>query len=246
MEVGLYTDVWQLRSPDGSFFGPTLTLTVNIKALAQESLPPTMPAELKATVTEDGEAVRLTWVDLSTDEDAFRIYRADMEASIGLAAVDSESFVDEGVACGNAYHYSIAAFNAAGASATSPPVTVELPPCGPTDAPPALSLAIVPTQVQVTRPFTVAFEAGDDLGLAWVVVWGDETNDPALDTGQIFSCTQVVCTGTWPLSWTREASVTLSLVAVALDSSGQESEPARTFVDILPLEWLTQTATPEP
>jgi hypothetical protein len=246
MEVGLYTDVWQLRSPDGNFFGPTLTLNIGIVALAQENMPPTMPNELKATVTEDGEAVRLTWLDLSTDEDAFRIYRADMEASIGLAPANSGLFLDEGVACGNTYRYSIVAFNAAGASATSPVATVDLPPCGPTDAPPALSLAVVPTEVQVTRPFTVAFEAGDDVGLEWVVVWGEGTNDPALDSGKIFSCTQVVCTGTWPVSWTREASATLSLVAVALDSSGQESEPAHTSITILPLEWLTQTGTPEP
>jgi hypothetical protein len=245
-DLGSYTDIWQLRSPDGELFGPTLTLTISIQALAQESLPPVTPAELKATLTEDGKAVRLTWSDLSTDEDAFRIYRADMEASIGLAAADSESFLDEGVACGNSYQYSIVAFNVAGASATSSAAAVELPPCGPTDSPPTLSLAIVPTQVQVTRPFTVVFEAVDDLGLAWVVALGEGTGDPVLDSGQIFSCTQVVCTGTWPVSWTREASVTLSLVAVALDSSGQESEPARTFINMLPFEWLTQTATPEP
>jgi hypothetical protein len=246
MEAGVHTDVWQLRSPDGEFFGPTLTLAIDVEVLARESLPPATPVDLRATVAKDGQAVQLTWLDRSDDEDAFRIYRADLEASIGLAPADSELFVDEDVACGNTYQYSVVAFNAAGTSATSPLAAVALPPCGPTDAPPILSLTVVPTEVQVTEPFTVAFKADDDLGLEWVVVWGERTDDPALDSGQVFSCTQVVCTGTWPVSWTGEPSVTLSLVAVALDSSAQESEPVRTSVTILPLEWFTQTGVPEP
>lgn len=246
MEAGVHTDIWQLRSPDGEFFGPTLTLAIAIEVLAQESLPPVTPADLGAAVTKDGRAVQLTWLDRSDDEDAFRIYRADLEASIGLAPANSELFVDEDVVCGNTYQYSVVAFNAAGTSATSPLVAVAMPPCGPTDAPPILSLMVVPTEVQVTRPFTIAFKADDDLGLEWVVVWGEGTGDPALDSGQVFSCTQVVCTGTWPASWIGEPNVALSLVAVALDSSGQESEPVRTAITILPLDWFTQTGVPGP
>jgi hypothetical protein len=232
-QAGTYANVWQLRSPDGEFFGPTLPLTFHVEALAQESLPPIAPADLLATSSEDGKAVRLTWLDQSGNEDAFRVYRTDVEANIGLAPANTEQFVDEEVACGNTYRYSVMAFNAAGTSGASTTAEVALPPCTPTDTPPALSLTVVPTQVQASETFTVAFEASDDSGLDIVVVWGEETSDLMLDSGRIFTCTQIVCTGTWPVAWMAEVSTTIRLVAVALDSSGQESEQARTTVTIL-------------
>ena len=243
VEAGVYANVWQLRTPDGEFFGPTLPLTIHVEALAQESSPPNAPANLEATVIFDGAdtrtrpmAVQLTWSDQSDNEDAFRVHRADVEASIGLAAVDTEQFVDEGVACGNTYRYSVVAFNAAGTSALGTTAEVALPPCGPTDEPPTLSLTVVPTQVQASGIFTVVFQADDDLGLDLVVVWGEATDDPALDAGQAFTCTEVICTGSWPITWTQEVSATLTLFAIALDSSGQRSEPARTTLSILPAE----------
>jgi Ig-like domain from next to BRCA1 gene/Bacterial Ig domain len=137
-EVGAYASVWQLQSPGGVFFGPTLTLQIQVEVLARESLPPAAPADLQATVAENGRAVRLTWEDRSDNEDAFRIYREDVEASIGLAPANANLFVDEGVACGHTYRYAIAAFNAAGA-APSGTAEVVLPPCAPADTPlPAL------------------------------------------------------------------------------------------------------------
>jgi hypothetical protein len=139
-EVGAYASVWQLQSPGGVFFGPTLTLEIQVEVLAHESLPPAAPDNLQATVTENGRAVRLTWEDRSDNEDAFRIYREDVEASIGLAPANAKVFVDEGVACGHTYRYAIAAFNAAGA-APSGTAEVILPPCAPADTP----LALPPT-----------------------------------------------------------------------------------------------------
>jgi hypothetical protein len=240
---GTYDSVWQLRSPDGAPFGPKLLLTIRVRFLAEEGAPPAAPAGLQAVVTEDGAAVRLTWSDQSENEDAFRIYRGDLEASIGLTAADAEQYVDAEISCGNTYRYTVKAFNAAGTSAASDAVEVTLPPCAPADAPPALSLTVVPTQVQASETFTVAFQAEDDLGLELVVVWGVETGDAALDSGRVFTCTQVVCTGTWPLTWQGGTSATLTLVAVALDSSGQRSEPAATLVPILPPERLTAEPT---
>jgi len=242
-EVGAYVNLWRLRSPEGDLFGPTLPLTIHVEVLAQRDLPPKGPADLAATVDPDGtEAavvgvrtrppkVRLTWSDQSDNEDAFRIYRADMEASIGLAPAGTEQFVDEQVACGNTYLYSIVAFNAAGTSAESSSVEVTLSPCAPADEPPSLSLTVVPTQVRANEPFALVFQASDDMGLNLVVVWGVETEDPVLNSGRAFTCTGTLCAGGWPLTWTQPTSIPLTLVAVALDSSGKKSEPA----------WLTFT-----
>jgi hypothetical protein len=250
-EAGVYAHVWQLRSPEGGHFGPTLPLTIEIETLAQEDLPPDAPGDLTATVSDDGAGgvasaghphpptVQLTWSDQSDNEDAFRVYRADQEASIGLAPADAELYVDEEVACGNTYLYSVVAFNAAGISAESISAEVTLPPCAPTDATPSLGLTMVPTQVRASQTFTLLFRASDDLGLDLVVVWGLETGNLALDSGRVFTCTEALCAGTWPLTWTQPTSVPLSVVAVALDSSGQKSEPALLTVTILPPELVT-------
>jgi hypothetical protein len=247
VEAGAYVNVWQLRSPDGAFFGPTLTLDIQVEVLAEESLPPNAPTNLQSEVTEDGKAVRLTWVDQSDNEDAFRIYREDVEASIGLAPADAQLFVDEGVACGNAYRYAVVAFNAAGASPIGEAAEVVLPACAPANEPPALALTIVPTQVTASEVFTVTFLAEDDVGMDLVVVWGDETGDPLLDRGRVFTCTEVICSESWPITWTRDVSVTLTVVAVARDATGQESEQAWATVDILPpQEVISPTASPPP
>jgi hypothetical protein len=251
-EAGIYTQTWQMRSPSGGFFGPTLPLAIQVEILAQEDSPPSAPGDLTATVGQGDVstaaastrprqplAIRLTWSDRSANEDAFRVYRADLEASIGLAPSDTELFVDEEVVCGNTYLYSVVAFNAVGASAASNSVEVTLPPCAPVDTPPALDLTIVPTQVRASETFTLIFQANDDQNLNMVVVWGVETQDPALDSGRIFTCTETLCTGVWPLTWTQPTSVPLTLVAVALDSSGQRSEPAWLTFSILPPEMVT-------
>jgi hypothetical protein len=235
-EVGTFANLWQLRSPDGQFFGPTLPLTIRVEVQAQKNLPPLAPVNLQATATQDNKAIQLTWEDQSDNEDAFRIYREDVEASIGLVPADDELFVDPSIVCGRTYRYAVVAFNAAGTSPIGETAEVTLPPCAPTDAPPTLSLTVVPTQVLPSETFTITFEASDDLGVALVIVWGEETGESVLDMGRVFTCTTVLCTTTWPITWTQEISVTLSLVGVARDSSGQESELARTTVIVLPAE----------
>ena len=235
-EAGTYTNTWQLRSSESALFGPTLSLNVQVEAQARESVPPPAPADVKASLAEDKKSVRLTWLDQSDDEDAFRIYRSDLLASIGLAPADSEQFVDQAVACGHTYRYTIVAFNAAGTSASDPPAEVSLPPCAPKDEPPSLTLTVVPTQVQASETFVVVYDALDDVALDLVVVWGVETDEPTLDAGQVFTCTGMLCRGRWPVTWTQEASGPLTLVGVALDSAGQQSAPAQTSVSVIPSE----------
>jgi hypothetical protein len=238
-ETGDYASVWQLQAPDGQFFGPTLFLSISVQVLAVEDVPPAAPANLQAVAIADGQAVRLTWEDRSETEDAFRIYREDVAASIGLGQAGTEQFVDENVACGHVYRYTVAAFNAAGVSPVSNEASVSLPACAPgADAPPLLILTIVPTQVVASGPFTVIFQAEDDLRVTQVAISGLDTGDPEIDAGRVFSCTEPVCTGSWPLVWTGDLSTTLplALTAVARDSSGLQSEPARVRVLIRPPE----------
>jgi hypothetical protein len=238
-EEGTYTSIWQLRSSDEKLFGPQLELTANVQAQAEPGVPPAEPANLQATVTEDGRAVRLTWEDLSDNEEAFRIYREDVEASIGLVPADAEIFEDRSVACGTAYHYSIAAFNGSGTSSLVESPEVVLPACAAHDQRPTLILTVVPTQVVASGPFTVVFHAVDDIGVRQVVVQGESTGDAELDAGRTFPCAGTSCVGSWSVTWNQEITATLVLTAVARDSGGQDSEPARATVVIVSPEQPT-------
>lgn len=231
---GSYANAWQLQAPDGQFFGPLLSLTIQVEVEAVKSLPPAAPGDLRATLTGDGQAVLLTWEDRSDNEEAFRIYRADVEAGIGLAPANAGQFVDQKVTCGRTYRYTILAFNAAGPSSGSQVAQVTLPACVPADTPPTLLLTVVPTQVVTGAALTITFQAGDDLGVVQVIVWGEETGEPALDMGQIFTCTGLLCTGAWPITHTAELSATVVIYAVARDSSGQNSALARATVVVHP------------
>jgi hypothetical protein len=244
-QAGTYSDTWQLHAPDGNPFGPTLTLFIEVEAEAEANLPPVAPAQLQAAVTEDGTAVQLTWLDQSENEDAFRVYRDDVEASIGLAPADAELFVDKTVACGNTYQYRVVAFNAAGASPVDERAEATLPSCTPADAPPALVLTVVPTQIVESGTITVAFQASDDLGVTQVLIEGKETGNADLDAGLAFPCEDTICAGSRPVTvsltalgvtQTAEISGTLTILGIARDSSGQESPPQQLQVVILPPE----------
>ncbi len=189
--------------------------------------------------------MQLTWLDQSGNEDAFRVYRDDMEASIGLAPADAELFVDRTVACGHTYQYRVVAFNAAGASPVEETVEATLPSCTPVDAPPALVLTVVPTQVVASGTITVAFQASDDLGLAQVLLKGQDTGNAALDAGLVFACENTICAATRPVTLsltalgitpTAQISGTAVIVGVARDSAGQESPPQELRVIVLPQE----------
>ena len=244
-QAGTYTETWQLHTPDGAPFGPALTLFIEIEADAETNVPPDAPTELQAAVTEDGAAVQLTWLDQSKNEDAFRVYRDDMEASIGLAPADSELFLDRTVACGHTYKYRVVAFNAAGASPIEELAEATLPSCTPVDTPPTLVLTIVPTQVVSSGMITITFQASDDLGLAQVLVQGEGSGNADLDAGLVFDCESLVCAGSRPITVsltspgitpTAQISTSLIIAGVARDSTGQESPQQELRVLILPPE----------
>jgi hypothetical protein len=234
--AGTYSSTWQLSSPDGTTFGPTLVLSIEVEIQAEESRPPNAPTSLEATVTENGQAIRLSWQDQSDNEDAFRVHREDMEASIGLAPANAQFFVDNAVSCGSTYRYSVVAFNAIGASPVSESAEVSLPLCAPADAPPTLVLSVVPTQVVTSETISLVFQATDDLGVVEVTIWGEGTGIEELDAGRNVACAGKICSGSWPISRTVESTTTLTVMALARDSSAQESEPARVQVVILPQE----------
>jgi hypothetical protein len=235
-EAGSYTSTWQLLSPEGTGFGPALSLSIRVEAQAEENLPPDAPDNLRATIAKDGKGVLLTWQDRSANEDAFRVYREDMEASIGLAPTDAQMFVDSAVTCGNTYRYRVVAFNAAGTSPFSVSAEASLPSCAPADTPPTLSLTVVPTQVLASEMVTITFIASDDQGLTRVMVYGEETGNAELDAGRIFTCSEAVCTASWPVSWTRGITVPVTIVAIARDSSEQDSEPVQVQLPAAPTE----------
>jgi hypothetical protein len=242
-QAGTYTNTWQLQTPDGTRFGPELTLSIKVEVEAETNLPPDAPKEVQTTVIEDGAAVQLTWLDRSENEDAFRVYRNDMDASIGLAPTNAEQFVDRTVTCGNTYLYRVLAFNAAGVSAFADAAEVTLPPCTQTDAPPSLVLTVVPTQIVASGTFTVAFQATDDIGLTQVALQGQSTGNEELDAGLLFPCEETICAGSWPVTVslstlgvtpTAEISAMLTIVGIARDSSEQESPPQELQVSLVP------------
>jgi hypothetical protein len=188
---------------------------------------------VQALVEPGGQRVQLSWEDRSGDEDAFRIYRQEVEASIGLAPANAQSFVDEQVACGHTYHYTVVAFNAAGGS-PSAEATVMLPPCPPASLPPTLILGVTPAELTASGTFTVSFVAQDDLGVAQVQLWGQGTGDPLIDATWVITCSGAECSGEWPLIWTGPASVTLTIAGVAIDTSGQESDQSTISVLVRP------------
>ena len=235
-QTGTYSSTWQLRSPQDETFGPRLDLAVEVEVQAEPSVPPAVPADLEATLAEDGESVRLTWKDVSDNEDGFRVYRDDIEASIGLVPADAELFIDRSVACGNAYKYGVASFNASGSSSLAEAPEVILPACAGVDQPPTLILTVVPTQVVASGTFTVVFQAMDDIAVRQVVVRGEDTGHQELDAGRTFPCSGTTCAGSWTVNWSQQASTTLTLTAVASDSTGQASELAEATIVILPAE----------
>ena len=84
---------------------------------------PTAPSDL--TANPNGRGIRLNWIDNSTDELGFYIYRDDLGA-VPLATVpaDTTSFRDSTAVAGITYTYAVSAYNAAGeSSATTVAVT---------------------------------------------------------------------------------------------------------------------------
>jgi alpha-tubulin suppressor-like RCC1 family protein/trehalose-6-phosphatase len=103
---------------------------------------PTAPASLWAS-TASSTAINLNWIDTSTNEDGFKVYRGTDSLTVTILVATlgagTEIFSDTGLAPATTYYYKVSAFNAAGESVASnaadattnpPPVTV---PAGPSN-----------------------------------------------------------------------------------------------------------------
>jgi hypothetical protein len=234
-EPGIYRAAWRLRSPQGELFGPDLELEIQVRAEAERSVPPAAPSGLEARIVEEGKAIQLTWLDQSDNEDAFRVHREDVEASIGLVRANGQAFIDRSVTCGGSYRYSVVAFNAAGASLPSEAPEITMPACAAGSAAlPTLILTVVPDRVVSGEPFVLVFQAEDEAGLVQVTIRGQDTGDAELDEGQSFACEGQRCAASWSVTWSGKAGKTLTFVAEAWDVAGLRSEPAKAQVVVQP------------
>ncbi|MDP9470890.1 MAG: fibronectin type III domain-containing protein [Chloroflexota bacterium] len=120
---GTYT-VQAVATDNGGNLGSSATVTVTVDNVADPApTAPTAPSDL--TANPKGRGIRLNWVDNSTNELGFYIYRDDLGA-VPLATVpaDTTTFRDETAVAGTTYTYAVSAYNAGGeSSATSITVT---------------------------------------------------------------------------------------------------------------------------
>ncbi|MBI4976595.1 MAG: T9SS type A sorting domain-containing protein [Spirochaetes bacterium] len=82
------------------------------------------------TVNAGANAVVLSWVDLATNESAYRVYRSIdglTYSFIGTAPANAARYTNDGLACGMTYYYRIAATNAYGESLTGPVTAITVP-----------------------------------------------------------------------------------------------------------------------
>ena len=86
---------------------------------------PAAPSNLAASSSATG--IALSWSDNSNDEQGFRVYRRPSSGSytvVGTVGANTESFLDTSASTAATNTYSVAAFNAAGESEWTQPVTV--------------------------------------------------------------------------------------------------------------------------
>lgn len=96
-------------------------------------VPPAAPSDLTADVVAVFD-VPVGWKDNSNNEDGFNIYRQRVDVlsgkeKAGDTGKDAVTFLDEGTFCGATYQYTVASFNAAGESPTTPCWQITLPAC---------------------------------------------------------------------------------------------------------------------
>lgn len=123
---------WEYRvkaiNPAGSSDWANATITTGACEIAA-------PEDLTAD-NSTPEQITLAWVDVSSNEDGFRIYRKQQDesnfsliASV-LAANGSGVYVDNTITCNTVYSYYVVAYNSNSVSGPSPRVTVTTSYCG--------------------------------------------------------------------------------------------------------------------
>jgi hypothetical protein len=89
---------------------------------ASSEAPPLAPSNFNARYNRSTGKVRLTWTDMSDNEESFVIERSLNGVNFGViqtVAPDTQRFFDSTVQLGNRYYYRVRAFNAAGSNASS-------------------------------------------------------------------------------------------------------------------------------
>jgi len=110
-DTGSHQAVWQLQSRDGI---PLLKFTVFVKVDKGSYSPPARPIQLtyKSSCESGFAKIRLSWVDVSNNEDGYRIYR-NSKMLVELPA-NTVSVLDAIPGGEGKYTYTVVAFNVAG------------------------------------------------------------------------------------------------------------------------------------
>ena len=133
-------------SKDSSQFRPYLEFS-------PDPDPPDPPTNVTA-IALDSTSAQVTWIDQSSDETGFRIWRSLTDGnyeSVGETAANVTSYIDHDLQPGTTYYYKVSAFNNAGNSQPAGPDTVTLPEPQPPDPPANVAAdALDSTSAQVT------------------------------------------------------------------------------------------------
>ena len=145
--------------------------TASDTALSKAAHPPAAAENLVATVV-DYHSIRLTWDDLSNNEDGFKVLREDLGA-VFITTADVTEFEDTGLDDNTTYTYTVMPYNSAGdgwpfsniAQATTPQlpgIHIEKP-----DTQLQVPIDLGEIQVSFDAPITlddVVFELDDEVG----------------------------------------------------------------------------------
>ncbi|MCB9802463.1 IPT/TIG domain-containing protein [Candidatus Nomurabacteria bacterium] len=87
---------------------------------------PASPSNLELT-SNDGQGVRISWLDNSTNEDGFKVYRKSSSVDwreIAATEANQNSFIDTSIIAEEVYNYKVLAYNDGGQSEFSDSITV--------------------------------------------------------------------------------------------------------------------------
>lgn len=129
---------FRLRMLKSGFVSPWQALDGMVSGYCNRK--PEAPSELRALVSGTN-AVALSWIDGSTNEEYFIVYRrasgADQYSVVDLVPANAASYVDVDAVCGQSYEYAVASFNTVaggGVSSLCAPVGAIMPACIETDS----------------------------------------------------------------------------------------------------------------
>jgi len=109
-DLNLYSDWWS----------PGLYWNADPSAYPGPTSPPTAPSNLVAAAN-GSDSISLSWVDTSTNEAGFKIYRSTSAGGtydlVNVTLTDVETFLDSGLDADTQYYYRVSASNVAGESA---------------------------------------------------------------------------------------------------------------------------------